>query len=76
MFPVFPESLNQELIYADLKIFFAFFSFVINRIKYVLSPSDGKLVSWQKNKIDSIISRQLAACSVMACQIEIATDHY
>jgi len=28
------------------------------------------------NKIDSLISRQLAAFSVMACQIEIATDYY
>ena len=76
MFPVFLESLNQELIYEDLKIFFAFFSFAINRNKYVLSLSGWKLVSWQKNKIDSLISRQLAACSVMTCQIEIATDHY
>ena len=30
----------------------------------------------ENNKLDSLISRQLAACSVMACQIEIATDHY
>ena len=29
-----------------------------------------------KNKIDPLISFQLAVCSVMACQIEIATDHY
>ena len=30
----------------------------------------------ENNKLDSLISLQLAACSVMVCKIEIATDRY